>query len=93
MSALAWVLLALAMATTAAVALALDAWLLRRREGELSLVETREVRMTCPISKQDVEVTFATSPAGERIEVTRCSAFVFPENVTCDRECLAQEAP
>ena len=56
---------------------------------EPKLVEERQ-RMTCPVSHQDVNVTFIKdAERGRRLGVTQCTAFVSQDRVTCGSECVA----
>ena len=49
---------------------------------------TQQVRMTCPHDKHDVFVTFEQRRDGTRVDVIRCSGFLFPDEVHCDKRCL-----
>lgn len=59
----------------------------RRKPLPAQEVEIRQ-RFSCPVDGHDVNVTFAKDSSGRWLRATQCSAFVFPEQVTCGQECV-----
>lgn len=83
----AWWILALAFALTAGLLLAAAAILVARiRESGPRIIHER---FTCPRLHKDVTASFLIDQTGKITEVRSCSAFLFPEEVTCDAECIA----
>ncbi len=58
----------------------------RARREEAGLVQER---FTCPVLKKDVVATFARDARGDLTKVRTCSAFLFPDEITCDASCVA----
>jgi len=53
----------------------------------------RDQRVFCQEKQRTFDVTFQHYPtlridAGEKADVTRCTAFANPEEVNCDKQCL-----
>jgi hypothetical protein len=83
-----WLVYAAATATTSVFFLLIAGGIARRRR-QAPAVRPHIERMTCPKTGADVHVTFLRDmTTGKALDVDGCSAFVFDDDVRCDKACL-----